>query len=950
MSEPLAAARPDFFGKDSFTPFIGVVEDVNDPTHSGRVKIRCIGWHPRDRDSGSEDSLKTEDLPWARVGMPTTHAQSSRIGGKHGLVPGCCVFGCFLDGDEAQDPFVLASFSATSNASDKDNRTNEAGDTGTLKEGTPGFAKVNASANTRNTGRQTADEQQQKGYSNKTDKAGDNVTDDSDFECYGDQARMNASSAASKGEYKNPENPEGQYCNITIADGRCGSNAHSSEDVQLKLQERLPAELSRFKYGDLVWERFQGNFMDLNGILAQVSIEVCSLLKQLVQSKKSEQEEKQFREKDGEAYSAEPGRNPKPRLDKREEKRRESDLYNVGVASIVDQLCMIIMALLQQQQNGGKEERDNNNRSRDNTQVQITVVPGANANTTIFDPSAPCVGETFMNNFILTIDAGIDEAAIASRLTLQAAITAEKDEDNEAEGENGSSLDKVVTGLLGIISVVAGSGMIFPLIDKYALSNVHNTAGDKTQDEATRDGCAQTRQYNTGFGGTGAAGFISAMVGAAQSAAEGVTALTDGSGGRSGNSKQSRSVSFPNRKTDPDGLRLAWLQGNVGGMNVSLGTEVDFITCEDGTIVKFPGRSDITGVTTSGPVFGDSGVRVVSESTPIIPGFNTKPVGRNVAATGLSLPSGDEQGATNFRDGTPNVVAVINPGKDYYYPNIIDKGRHYPSIYIPGYNGTPIPVVDRPTGELVAVITNAASFDPNYPMAPVTIRPDDSDVGIASDDPNYDIVIVDFFVQNTGFQYCNPEIVIRDKDTEKENGKVSVVVVEGRIVDVNIEDSGSGFRRVPTVEISDDGTKCGTRGGFGAKIYPIMAVIPKADSKEVRFPADPEFFVFCPAKNKVNILPVTRDPVEVTQQIVRDAMPVVPSPTPAPVPSPTPVPTPTPYVPPAPVPTPTPTPVTPTPSPTPPTPSPTPTPTPTPTPSPTPTPPSPTPPYGGGYY
>ena len=49
MSEPLAAARPDFFGKDNFCPFLGQVEDVNDPNRTGRVKVRCIGWHPFNR-------------------------------------------------------------------------------------------------------------------------------------------------------------------------------------------------------------------------------------------------------------------------------------------------------------------------------------------------------------------------------------------------------------------------------------------------------------------------------------------------------------------------------------------------------------------------------------------------------------------------------------------------------------------------------------------------------------------------------------------------------------------------------------------------------------------------------------------------------------------------------------------------------------------------------------
>ena len=95
-------------------PFIGVVEDVNDPKQSGRVKVRCVGWHPKAKEGDeSGDGLTTDDLPWAKVGMPVTHAQQSRIGGKHGLLPGCWVIGFFLDGEEAQDPFILTTFNFT---------------------------------------------------------------------------------------------------------------------------------------------------------------------------------------------------------------------------------------------------------------------------------------------------------------------------------------------------------------------------------------------------------------------------------------------------------------------------------------------------------------------------------------------------------------------------------------------------------------------------------------------------------------------------------------------------------------------------------------------------------------------------------------------------------------------------------------------------------------------
>jgi len=181
MTEPLAAARPDFFGKDSFTPFIGQVEDVNDPLKSGRVKVRCVGWHPKDRTSGGEDCLKTDELPWARTGMPVTHAQQSRIGGKHGLVPGCWVMGFFLDGEEAQDPFIMCTFNHTAKTSNKDNRKDTGGKDGTLPQGTEAFNKtLTASSVQPNISGRTKSEAHKKGFNEPADNAGDTVHTDAD--------------------------------------------------------------------------------------------------------------------------------------------------------------------------------------------------------------------------------------------------------------------------------------------------------------------------------------------------------------------------------------------------------------------------------------------------------------------------------------------------------------------------------------------------------------------------------------------------------------------------------------------------------------------------------------------------------------------------------------------------------------------------------------------------
>ena len=49
MTEISTSQSSQFFGKDGLKPFIGVVEDVNDPKKAGRIKVRCVGWHPLEK-------------------------------------------------------------------------------------------------------------------------------------------------------------------------------------------------------------------------------------------------------------------------------------------------------------------------------------------------------------------------------------------------------------------------------------------------------------------------------------------------------------------------------------------------------------------------------------------------------------------------------------------------------------------------------------------------------------------------------------------------------------------------------------------------------------------------------------------------------------------------------------------------------------------------------------
>ena len=95
----------NFLGQDGFIWFTGVVEDRHDPMHTGRVRVRCLGYHTHNKTD-----LPTEDLPWAQVMLPVTSAGISGIGQTPlGLVEGSHVIGFFRDGVAAQEPVILGS-------------------------------------------------------------------------------------------------------------------------------------------------------------------------------------------------------------------------------------------------------------------------------------------------------------------------------------------------------------------------------------------------------------------------------------------------------------------------------------------------------------------------------------------------------------------------------------------------------------------------------------------------------------------------------------------------------------------------------------------------------------------------------------------------------------------------------------------------------------------------
>ena len=112
--------KSDVMGRDGFTWWVGEVEDKKDPQQLGRVRVRVIGWYTGGQSKEAYlSSVKTEDLPWASVLLPTDQPGIKNTGTTTELEVGAQVLGFFLDGEEAQLPVVMGSFRGMRNVNDK---------------------------------------------------------------------------------------------------------------------------------------------------------------------------------------------------------------------------------------------------------------------------------------------------------------------------------------------------------------------------------------------------------------------------------------------------------------------------------------------------------------------------------------------------------------------------------------------------------------------------------------------------------------------------------------------------------------------------------------------------------------------------------------------------------------------------------------------------------------
>jgi hypothetical protein len=102
MSIEESLVKSSFLGRDGYRWWIGQVPPASTPTidtWGERVPVRIIGYHPLD---GAV--LPDSDLPLALICKPTTVGSDNRQ--SSAITGGEIVVGCFIDGDDGQQPLI----------------------------------------------------------------------------------------------------------------------------------------------------------------------------------------------------------------------------------------------------------------------------------------------------------------------------------------------------------------------------------------------------------------------------------------------------------------------------------------------------------------------------------------------------------------------------------------------------------------------------------------------------------------------------------------------------------------------------------------------------------------------------------------------------------------------------------------------------------------------------
>ena len=90
-------------GLPPFVWWMGIVEDRIDPSETGRVRVRILGYH-----TPSTEDLPTSELPYATIMNPVTSSGMNGIMEVPNIVKGSTVVGFFADAEQ-QTPVIMGT-------------------------------------------------------------------------------------------------------------------------------------------------------------------------------------------------------------------------------------------------------------------------------------------------------------------------------------------------------------------------------------------------------------------------------------------------------------------------------------------------------------------------------------------------------------------------------------------------------------------------------------------------------------------------------------------------------------------------------------------------------------------------------------------------------------------------------------------------------------------------
>lgn len=909
MSVSPIQADPNFFGKDSFVPFVGQVEDVVDPKKSGRIKVRCLGWHPVEKNG--DNGLSTDDLPWTRTCMPVTLPHQMRSGAKHGLIPGSWVVGFFADGSDANDPYVFATFNFTAKASEENNRQQVDVSEGRIPDDIPGFTKIDPIEEP-NAGLNTKDEMES-GGDNEEDIAHDTTALDDSTD--GDCPIPRSAFTDTKEEVKTASNPHSQNYSVEVADGLCGNVSNARGNISNYINQLLPSGVGRIVEGDDIFD-INGNIINLNGIINKLGTTIANLLKDSIQTNKSFIQKTINKKLHSTGVYASATRSPITAQLMDQVMSVQFDLFNSLIDKFVGQIDTLVIQSLQNINNQQASTKGDNN---------LTGEYGTSRSSIILDLNPIEITDAIITDIDLAFQLEVDKSNKTSEEQTEP-LKVEVDKFDESvksmtqeDYENSDDMNDAIQSGFNVVSDAIQNSFNDDMSSMIGLGDVSqylqvilqmdftlnpaifNKSGLAVLDFFIQDGCSPYDLYNTFNGYMGSiSGILDKNTGGGSESGKSSKKDKDvyqeiGFGGRSGYSKPEDSTNRPlvgepriqkigqsKRKTIQNKYpQFTPVDYYEEGRKYNLTGEVEFFgvktkqsrvlvnnqtdPTENGIYVT--GKSDWTrGEDADSSSEITTKKLVVVKSLPELDGLfyysgkdNPKigydhiefknlhtstdftqeeknafdhnieisPDGSNGSFITVSRPSSNRDAALSYIYGIPNTTVITHPGKNYFFKSK-NPLRNYPSIVIEGYIGTPVPVVDPNSGELVSILINYNSFGKKSNPS-TSIFEDDSSIGISTEDPNYDVVLSGFYIVRTGNGYDKKTTIkVIDKDRELETAIAKPKVKNGRITYIEVINNGTGFKRIPRIKIENTG------GGKGCKLYPIMGLKPKESNPSVK--------------------------------------------------------------------------------------------------------------------